>query len=115
MSYWKNSIKRDNPRNPVRKPNHTCRGLWKSSLSLDDNTNPTAKTAETRYQTRGVYILNESSNTKANNDPAATECREIFHRRLIIVTIKETNVTAKINDFRKTGIGNLKIMKEVVE
>jgi hypothetical protein len=42
--------------------------------------------------------------------PAATECTDIFHQKLITVTAITTNVAAKMNDFRKNGIWNLKII-----
>jgi hypothetical protein len=94
----------------VRNPNHTWCGLWKLSLKLDDITRPPTKTAETRYHKRGVYILKESSNTSANRYPAPTEWSEIFQRKFMSVTIRETKAAAKIHDLRKTGKGNRKII-----
>jgi hypothetical protein len=44
-----------------------------SSLNLDESTNPAIKTAEIRYPKRGAYILNESTDTNASNEPTPTE------------------------------------------
>jgi len=72
-------------------------------------------TAEIRYQTNGVNIFRESTNTRLISAPAPTECREIFHQKFTTVTINERNAAVKINDFKNTGIGNLKIINEVVQ
>ena len=83
------------------------------SFSLDDNTSPPTIIIEIRYHKSGENILSDSINTSAVSAPTPTECNDIFHHKLIIVTIRERKKVAKINDFRKTGIGKRKTIYEV--
>jgi len=83
------------------------------SFSLDDSTSPPVIIIEIRYHKSGEYILRDSINTSAVSAPTPTECNDIFHHKLIIVTIRERKKVAKINDFRKTGIGKRKTIYEV--
>jgi hypothetical protein len=104
-----------NPKNPVNKPIQTCKGLWILSFNLEERTSPPIITAEIRYHSNGVNIFKERINTRLIIAPAPTECSEIFHQKLITVTISERNEVAKINNFKKAGMGNLKIIYEVVQ
>jgi hypothetical protein len=67
------------------------------------------------YQVSGVCILTERANIVAVRAPAPTAWIEIFHQKLIMDTIIESTEVAKMNDFRKNGIWNLKIIKDVVQ
>ena len=53
------------------------------------------------------------SNTSAVSAPAPTEWIDIFHQKLITVTIRERKKAAKINDLRKAGTGKRKMIYEV--
>jgi len=64
---------KDNPNNPIRNPNHTCRGLWRLSCNLDVSNSPPALIAGIRYHSSEVYILKERINTMAISAPAPTE------------------------------------------
>jgi hypothetical protein len=83
------------------------------SFSLDDNTSPPIIIIDIRYHNSGEYILSDSINTSAESAPTPTECNDIFHQKLIIVTITDRKKLAKINDLRKTGIGKRKTIYEV--
>ena len=83
------------------------------SFNLDDNTIPPTIIIEIRYHISGEYILRERINTSAVNAPTPTECSEIFHHKLIIVTIRDKKKAEKINDFKKTGIGKRNTIYEV--
>ena len=102
-----------NPKNPVNKPVQTCKGVWIFNFNLDERTNPPAIMAEIRYHSKGVSIFMERIKTRPISAPAPTECSDIFHQKLTIVTTTERNKAAKINVFKKTGIGNLRIINEV--
>ena len=85
------------------------------SLNLDDRISPPAIITEIKYPERVVCILKESKSTIAIMAPAPTEWMEIFHHKLMTVTTRTRKDPVKINDFRKTGIGNLNTIYEVAE
>jgi hypothetical protein len=89
--------------------------LCELSFNLDDKTSPDTIIAQIRCHISGVSILTDKINTRAIRAPTPTECSEIFQKKLIIVMASETKKMASINDFRKTGIGNLMIINEVAE
>jgi hypothetical protein len=84
-----------------------------SSLNRDESTNPATIKTEIRYHTSGVYILNVRMTTKLIREPTPAECNEIFHQKFITVIITDNTKTAIIKDFRKSGIGKRKRIKEV--
>lgn len=57
-----------------------------------------------RYHNRSVCILKERISTVAVMAPAAAECIEIFHQKLIIDRMMETTEVANMNDLIKNGI-----------
>jgi hypothetical protein len=115
MSCWKSIIKRDKPKKPVNSPIQTCAGVWRFSFNLEERTNPVIITTGIRYHSKGVSIFRERINTRLISAPAPTEWSDIFHQKLITVTINERIEAPKIKDLRNTGMGNLKIMKVVVQ
>jgi hypothetical protein len=115
MRCWRSIIDRINPKNPVNNPIHTCNGLCRLSFNLDERTRLPRITAEIRYHSNGVNIFKERINTRLIIAPAPTEWSEIFHQKLTTVTISERNAVAKMNDFKNTGIGNLKTIYEVAQ
>ena len=82
------------------------------SFSLEERISPEITTITIRYQISGADILRERTITTAVSDPAAAECIEIFHQKLITVRVRDIKKEANINDFRNTGIGKRKIIYE---
>src|ERR1035437_11109865 len=115
MSCWKSVIKSVNTKNPANNPTHTSTGLWRLSFNLEERTRPPAIIAEIRYHSNGVNIFKERINTRPIRAPEPTACRDIFHQKLITVTINESSVAAKMNDFKNTGMGNLEIIYDVAQ
>ncbi len=85
------------------------------SINLDESIVPERIITGIRYQNNAVCIFKESMTIIPVKIPAPTECSDIFHQRLINVTVSERRVMEKIKDFTKTGIWNLNKINEVIE
>jgi len=59
--------------------------------------------------------LKERITTIPVSAPAAAECTDIFHQKLIIATTITSNVEARVNDLIKNGSWNRNTIKEVMQ
>jgi hypothetical protein len=93
-----------NPARPVKNPRCTWVVSWVLSFNREESISPAIRISGIRYQKRGTPIFNERMITIPVNAPAPTECREIFHQKLMTVTINVRKDIEKMNAFKNSGI-----------